>query len=85
MRSVKPEQTKGPAGGNRQIPASDLGMDAESSRFFIACFLHVKSFLGSPRRSKFLDLHLLEAVLPDGGVGGDTILTEVNQDVPKMS
>jgi hypothetical protein len=42
MRGEKPEQTKGPAGGNRQISASDLGMDAERSRFFIAGFLQVK-------------------------------------------
>jgi hypothetical protein len=30
-----------------------------------------------------LDLDLAEAVLPDGGEGSDTVLTEVNQDVPK--
>lgn len=29
-----------------------------------------------------LDLDLLEAVLPDGGVGGDTILTVVDEDDP---
>lgn len=85
MRSVKPEQTKGPAGGKRQIPASDLGMDAESSRFFIACFLHVKCIFRAAEKIRSLDLGLLEAVLPDGGVGGNTVLTEVNQDVPRMS
>lgn len=28
-----------------------------------------------------LDLVLGETVLPEGGIGGDTVLTEVNQDV----
>lgn len=30
----------------------------------------------------FLDLHLLKTMLPDGRKGCDTILTEVDQDVP---
>ena len=30
-----------------------------------------------------LDLDLAEAVLPDGGEGGDTVLAEVDQDVPR--
>lgn len=32
--------------------------------------------------AEHLNLHLLETVLPESGVGGDTVLTEVNQDVP---
>lgn len=32
-----------------------------------------------------LDLDLLETVSPDGSVGGNTILAEVNQDVPRNS
>lgn len=32
-----------------------------------------------------LDLDLLETVSPDGSVGGNTILAEVNQDVPMNS
>lgn len=32
-----------------------------------------------------LDLGLLETVLPDEGVRGDTILTEVNEDVPSTA
>jgi len=69
----------------RLIPASNLGMDAEGSRFFIACFLHVKCIFGIAVKIKSLDLVLLQAMLPDGGVGGDTVLTEINQDVPRMS
>lgn len=30
----------------------------------------------------FLDLHFLQAMLPDGGEGGDTVFTVVDQDVP---
>lgn len=30
-----------------------------------------------------LDLDLAEAVLPDGGEGSDTVLAEVDQDVPR--
>ena len=47
--------------------------------------LHVKSNfekVGQGRRR--LDLDLLEAVLPDSGVGSDTVITEVNQDVPRQ-
>ena len=29
-----------------------------------------------------LDLHLLETVLPEGSIGGDTVVTEVNENVP---
>jgi hypothetical protein len=29
-----------------------------------------------------LDLDLFEAVLPESGEGGDTVLTEINEDVP---
>lgn len=29
-----------------------------------------------------LDLHLLETVSPESGVGGDTVLTVVNEDPP---
>lgn len=32
-----------------------------------------------------LDLVLLQTVLPHGGEGGNTILTEVNQNVPRPS
>lgn len=32
--------------------------------------------------SERLDLHLLETVLPQSRVGGDTVLAEVDEDVP---
>jgi hypothetical protein len=32
--------------------------------------------------AEHLNLHFHETVLPESGVGSDTILTEVNQDVP---
>jgi hypothetical protein len=32
--------------------------------------------------AEHLNLHFLETVLPESGVGGDTVITEVNQDVP---
>lgn len=82
MRDVKPEQTKGPAGGNRQIPASDLGMDAENSRFFIDSFFMSSEIFYVAAGIGGLDLDLTETVLPDGGVGGNTVLAEVNEDVP---
>lgn len=81
MRNVKPEQTKGPAGGSRQIPASDLGMDAENSHIFIDSFFGSSAFYFAAEIGG-LDLDLPEAVLPDGGVGGNTVLTEVNENVP---
>lgn len=37
---------------------------------------------GQVQHTVCLDLHLLKTVLPEGGVGGDTVLAEVNQDVP---
>lgn len=49
-----------------------------SSAYF--CFLFCSN---PPAKINRLDLGLLETVLPDGGVGGSAILTEVNQDVPK--
>jgi hypothetical protein len=32
--------------------------------------------------AQHLNLHLRETVLPESGVGGDTVLTEIDQDVP---
>ena len=40
-------------------------------------------FVDCSRSSCFrLDLLTVEAVLPEGSIGGDTIFTEVNEDVP---
>jgi hypothetical protein len=41
------------------------------------------TFCGRPLGLRRLDLDLAETVLPDGSEGGDTVLAEVNQDVPK--
>lgn len=38
------------------------------------CFMYPVQFF-------CLDLHLLQTVLPEGSIRGDTILTEVNQDM----
>lgn len=82
MRNVEPEQTKGPAGGHRQITASDLAMDAENSHTFIGTFFRSSAFYFAAG-IECLDLDLLEAVLPDGGVRGNTVLTEVDENVPR--
>lgn len=39
-------------------------------------------FITRPGGRQGLDLVLLEAVLPEGSVGGDTVIAEVNQNVP---
>lgn len=41
------------------------------------------AFCGRPLGLRRLDLDLAETVLPDGSEGSDTVLTEVNQNVPK--
>ena len=59
-------------------------MYAEGSRLFIAFLLHVECILWvTPQGSDRLDLDLLETVLPDGSVGSDTVIAEVNQNVPE--
>ena len=48
-------------------------------------FLHALSFMSSASCSRLmshLNLDLLEAVFPHGSEGSDTILTEVNQNMP---
>lgn len=44
----------------------------------------MRRFTTAGCRGGRLDLDLLETVLPEGGVGGDTVLAEVNQDVPEL-
>lgn len=41
------------------------------------------AFCGRPLGLRRLDLDLAETVLPDGSEGSDTVLTEVNQNVPR--
>lgn len=86
MRCVKPSQNRQKA---RRKGISDprdqnLGTDAGSSHFFGGfSFFMSSAFCGRPLGLRRLDLDLAETVLPDGSEGGDTILTEVNQDVPR--
>jgi hypothetical protein len=85
MCKAKPEQTKGPAEGNKRSPRPKSRHGCREFaflRWFL--FLHVKCILWSPLGLRRLDLDLAETVLPDGSVGGDTVITEVNQDVPRQ-
>jgi hypothetical protein len=86
MRCGKPSQNRPKA---RRKGISDprdpnLGTDAESSHFFVGfSFFMSSAFCGRPLGYRRLDLDLAETVLPDGSEGGDTVITEVNQDVPR--
>ena len=86
MRYVKakPDQKSGPAGGNKSHlrVRSRRGCRGLAFRNFFISSGQVQCIIAS-KDQKRLDLDLVETVLPDDGEGGDTILTEVDQDMPR--
>lgn len=69
------------------MPAVWTGHGCKKLAFcsFIASFLQIGytfTVAWVKSKARCLDLVLLETVLPEGSEGGDTVLAEVNQDVP---
>lgn len=84
MRCVKPEHRQR---ARRKGTSDPRDQSRHGCREFALLrgflFLHVKCILWSPVGIRRLDLDLAEAVLPDGGERGDTVLAEVDQYVPR--
>lgn len=86
MRHVKtkPDYTSGPVGENRsylRVRSRNGCRELAFRNFFISS--GQVQFIIASKDQKRLDLHLVETVLPDSGEGGDTIIAEVDQDVPR--
>lgn len=86
MRHVKakPDQRSGRVGENKchLRVRSKHGCRGLAFRNFFISSGQVQCIIAS-KDQKRLDLHRVQTVLPDNGEGGDTILTEVDQDVPR--
>lgn len=86
MRGVNKSQNRQRPGGANPQPSRVISRRTCRSVAFLHNFSSCQVHLSSrPLSFNYLNLDLLETVLPEDSKGGDTILTEVNQDVPRAS